>query len=327
MVKTLVTGATGFVGSHVVRALVAAGHETRALKRETSAMQALEDVSGYDPVLGDVLDPASLAAAMEGCDWVFHVAAVSDYWRKSVDWMYEVNVTGTRNVLQAARKARVKRVVFTSSAAAIGMREDGFPADETVTFNQPSAAFPYAHSKFLAEIEVLKAIIEGLDCVIVNPAVVVGPGDVYQGSGSLLIEMKQGNLPGIPPGGVTLIDVRDVARAHVAAAEKGRVAERYILGAVDLSYKAWITLAADIIGVIPPRLQLPPLAMPVFGAAVDLGRALKLPIPADGNQVRMSGMRLYFDCQKAWAELGEPQIDIRQSLQETYAWYRAHGMI
>lgn len=327
MVKALVTGATGFVGSHVVRALVDAGHETRALKRATSNMAALGEVGGYEPVIGDIMDPASLAVAMDGCDWVFHVAAVSDYWRKSMDWMYEVNVQGTRNVLEAAQQAGVKRLVFTSSAAAIGFREDGFPADETVTFNQPARGFPYAHSKFLAEIEVLKATVKGLDCVIVNPAVVVGPGDLYKGSGSLLIEMKNGTVPGIPPGGATLIDVRDVARAHVAAAERGRVAERYILGAVDLSHKAWMTLVADIVGVQPPPLHLPGLAMPVIGAAVDLGRALKMPIPADGNQVRISGRRLYFNCQKAWDELGEPQVDIRQSLRDTYAWYQAHGLI
>ncbi len=326
MARALVTGSTGFVGSHVVRALIEAGHAPRALQRRTSSQMALEGLTDYEPVIGDVLDPASLAAAMDGCDWVFHAAAVSDYWRQSMDWMVEVNVQGTRNVLEAARQAGVKRVVFTSSAGAVGRRKDGFPADETITFNLPPAAFPYAHSKFMGEIEVLKAVIAGLDCVIVNPAVVIGPGDVYQGSGSLLIEMQKGSVPGIPPGGVTLIDVRDVARAHVAAAERGRVAERYILGAVDLSYKAWLTLIADIVGVALPRLHLPPLAMPVMGAAVDLGRKLKLPIPADGNQIRLSGQHLYFDCQKAHAELGEPVVDVRQSLQDTWDWYRAHGM-
>jgi dihydroflavonol-4-reductase len=327
MAKALVTGATGFVGAHVVRALVAAGHEPRALKRETSSMQALSEVDGYTPVVGDVLNPASLDAAMAGCDWVFHVAAVSDYWRQSVDWLYRVNVEGTRNVLAAARRAGVKRVVFTSSAAAIGTRADGFPADETITFNQLPEAFPYAHSKFMAEIEVLKAIIEGLDCVIVNPAVVIGPGDVYQGAGSLMIEMYRGTVPGIPPGGVTLIDVRDVARAHVAAAERGQTAERYILGAVDLSHRAWMHLIADVLGVEAPRLHLPGFAVPVLAAAVDAGRALGLPIPADGNQIRLSGQRVYFDTDKAWAALGEPQVGIRQSIQDTCDWYRAHGML
>lgn len=327
MVRALVTGSTGFIGAHVVRALLAAGHQVRALRRATSATTALEDVYGYELVIGDVLDPASLEGALDGCEWVFHVAAVSDYWRQPVERLYRVNVDGTRNVLAAARQAGVKRLIFTSSASAVGMREDGFPADETVTFNLPPAAFPYAHSKFLAEIEVLKAVIAGLDCVILNPAVVTGPGDVYQGAGSLMIELSKGHLPAVPPGGVTLIDVRDVAAAHVAAAERGRVAERYLLGAVDLSHRAWIRLIADVVGVRPPCLYLPPEAMPLLGAVIDLGRALGIPIPADGNQVRLSGRHLYFNCQKAWEELGEPEITIQQSLRDTYDWYRAHGMI
>jgi dihydroflavonol-4-reductase len=327
MARALVTGGTGFVGSHVVRALVAAGHTPRVLRRQTSRMDALEGLAGYGPVIGDVLDPASLDAAMDGCEWVFHVAAVSDYWRQDVGWLYKVNVDGTRHVLAAAKRAGVSRLVFTSSAAAVGFREDGFPADETVTFNQPPGAFPYAHSKFLAEIEVLKAIIGGLDCVIVNPAVITGPGDVYQGAGSLLIEMSRHTVPAIPPGGVTLIDVRDVAAAHLAAAERGRVAERYILGAVDLSHRAWLRLIADVIGVRPPWLPLPCWAMPVAGAVVDLVRGVGIALPADGTQIRYSGRRIYFNCEKAWTELGEPQIEIRQSLQDAYDWYQAHGMV
>ncbi len=327
MVKALVTGATGFVGSQVVRTLLKAGHEVRALRRSRSATAALDGADGYEPVVGDVLDPASLRAAMQGCEWVFHVAAVSDYWRQSIQQLYRINVEGTRNVLHAARQAGVRRLVFTSSAAAIGIRPDGFPADEAVTFNQPPGAFPYAHSKFLAEIEVLKAVTAGLDCVIVNPAVVIGPGDVYQGSGSLLIEMKKGRVPAVPPGGVTLIDVRDVAAAHLAAAERGRVAERYILGALDLSYRAWMAVIADIVGVRPPFVRLPEVAMPVLGAAVDIARAMGASVPLDGNQLRLSGRRLYFDCQKAWKELGEPQVGIRESLMDTYDWYRAHGIL
>ncbi|MFC1960246.1 NAD-dependent epimerase/dehydratase family protein [Chloroflexota bacterium] len=327
MVQALVTGGTGFVGSHVVRVLLDAGHKVRVLQRATSALAALEDVSGYESIGGDILDPAALEQAMTGCAWVFHVAAVSDYWRQSVDWLYQVNVNGTRNVLAAAQRAGVQRVIVTSSAAAVGFRKNGFPADETITFNQLPGAFPYAHSKFMAEIEVLKAVIAGLDCVLVNPAVVIGPGDVYQGSGSLLIELKKGSVPAIPPGGVTLIDVRDVAAAHLAAAEKGRTAERYILGSVDMSHKAWMTVIGAVIGVAPPPVEMPGIAVPFIGAAVDLGRNLGLPIPADGNQIRLSARRVYFNCQKAWDELGEPQIDIRQSIQDTYDWYRAHDMI
>ncbi len=317
MVQALVTGATGFVGAHVVRALVEAGHQPRALHRQTSRMDALSELDGYQPIVGDILDPESLDRAMDGCDWVFHVAAVSDYWRQKMGWLYKVNVDGTRYVLAAARRAGVKRLVFTSSASAVGFREDGFPADETVTFNLAPGAFPYAHSKFMAEIEVLKAIITGLDCVIVNPAVVTGPGDVYQGSGSLLIELAKGAVPAIPPGGVTLIDVRDVAAAHLAAAEVGRVAERYLLGSVDLSHKAWIAMLAHIAGVKPPWLRTPGWVVPIVGAVVDAARAAGVSVPADGNQIRFSGRRIYYNCAKAWMELGEPDDDIGQIFQDT----------
>lgn len=327
MVRALVTGGTGFVGAHVARALAAAGHAPRVLRRKTSRMEALEGLTGYETAVGDILDPESLDAAMDGCEWVFHVAAVSDYWRQDVDWLYHVNVEGTRQVLAAAKRAGVRRLVFTSSAAAVGPRDDGLPANEDDVFNLKPSAFPYAHSKFLAEIEVLKAVIDGLDCVIVNPAVVIGPGDVYQGSGSLVIEIARRRVPAIPPGGVTLIDVRDVAAAHVAAAERGRTAERYLLGTVDLSHRAWMRLIADVVGVPPPLLRVPPWVVPIIGAAVDVARALGMPVPADGNQIRLSGRHVYFDCRKAWAELGEPQIEVRQSIQDTYDWYVAHGML
>ncbi len=327
MVRALVTGGTGFVGAHVAQALIAAGHTPRILRRKTSPTAALEGLSGYETAVGDVLDSASLDAALDGCDWVFHVAAVSDYWRQKVDWLYRVNVEGTRNVLAAAKRARVRRFIFTSSAAAVGPRDDGLPADENDLFNLNPGQFPYAHSKFLAEIAVLQAVVDGLDAVILNPAVVIGPGDVHLGSGSLLLEMAKRRVPAIPPGGITVIDARDVAAAHVAAAECGRTAERYLLGTVDLSHKAWMRLIADVVGVSAPRLHLPRAAMPLLGAAVDLARAARVPLPADGNQIRFSGRNLYFNCQKAWAELGEPQIDVRQSLEDTRAWFYARGWL
>lgn len=327
MVRALVTGGTGFVGAQVTRALIEAGHTPRILRRASSPTEALDGLSGYETAPGDVLDPASLDAAMDGCTWVFHVAAVSDYWRQSVERLYRVNVRGTQNVLAAAKRAGVKRVIHTSSAAAVGPRDDGLPASEGDLFNLAPGEFPYAHSKFLAEIAVLQAIVGGLDAVIVNPAVVIGPGDIHLGAGSLLIEMAKGRVPAIPPGGITVIDVRDVAAAHVAAAERGRTAERYLLGAVDLSHKAWMRLVADVVGVPAPALHLPGAAMPALGALVDLARAVHVPLPADGNQIRFSGHNLYYNCQKSWAELGEPRIDVHQSLQDAWAWFRARGWL
>jgi dihydroflavonol-4-reductase len=230
--KALVTGSTGFVGSHVVRALGEAGHTARALHRPSSKLDVLEGLT-YESALGDVTDLDALRAACKGCDWVFHVAAVADYWRADRARMMEVNVEGTRKVLQAAREAGVKRVVFTSSAAAVGFIEDR-PANEHDPFNLPPDRFPYAYSKAQAEIVVQEAVRAGQEVVTVNPAVILGPGDLNVISGDFILKIKrlQWTVP-VPPGGITVIDVRDVARMHLSAATKGRVGERYILGTAN----------------------------------------------------------------------------------------------
>lgn len=326
MVTALVTGGTGFVGSHIVRALIETGHSARVLRRASSPLDLLEGLP-VEHVIGDVMDVASLDEAMRGCDWVFHVAAVADYWRAQRVKLYLVNVNGTMNVLDAAKRAGVKRVIFTSSAAAVGFRNDGRPADEGVTFNMPPDAFPYGHSKFLAEQEVARAVADGQDVVIVNPVVVFGPGDLNQISGSIVVETARGVVPVYPAGGISVIDVRDVAAGHIAAAERGRTGERYILGALDISYKALGKLIAEIVGVYTPFVPVPAFAAPVLAAGAGVLRNVGISLPIDADQVRLSARNIYFNCEKAWHELGEPKIDLRQSLEDTYRWYVEHGMI
>ena len=325
--RALVTGATGFVGSHVVRALGESGHQAVALHRSSSKLDALAGLT-YESALGDVTDLDSLRKAAAGCDWVFHVAAVADYWRSDKQRMFDVNVGGTQNVLQAAREAGVKRVVFTSSAAAVGIRADGLPTDETVRFSLPPDQFPYGYSKVLAEIEIGKAVEAGQDVVTVNPVVIIGPGDLNMISGDFILQMKRlsWTLP-VPPGGVATIDVRDVARMHIAAAERGRTGERYILGAVNYPYSEWFNLIADVMDLPRPGFPVPGFALPIVASVVDRLRAAGIPVPIDGNQTRLGKERIYFDFRKAWTELGEPQIDMRQSVADTYHWYRDHGFI
>jgi dihydroflavonol-4-reductase len=326
MATALVTGGTGFLGSHIVRTLIDAGHTVRVLRRASSALTLLQGLL-VEHAIGDVVDFASLERAMLGCDWVFHAAAVADYWRANRVKMYIVNVNGTINVLNAARQAGVRRVIFTSSAAAVGLRYDGRPADETVTFNLSPSRFPYGHSKYLAELEVQRAVERGQDVVILNPSVIFGPGDLNLISGSAIVEMARGNVFVYPTGGATVIDVRDVAAAHLAAAEHGRTGERYLLGAVDISHRALGKLLANIIGVPEPFLPVPGAVTPVLAIIVEwLARAgLKLPI--DANQIRLSSRNVFFDCHKAWRELGQPRIDLRQSLEDTYRWYVERGLI
>jgi dihydroflavonol-4-reductase len=327
MITALVTGGTGFVGSHVARTLAARGYQVRILRRTTSRLDAVNDIA-CEHFVGDITDPPSLREAMAGVDWVFHVAAVSDYWRSDPARIYEVNVDGTRNVLQAAEETDVKRVIVTSSAAAMGYTTDLCPVDESTRFNYDPHLTPYGHSKFLAEAEVFRAIRRGLDCVIVNPAVIIGPGDLNQISSSVVLELARGHVPPtVPPGGVTVIDVRDVAEAHVAAAERGRTGERYLLGAVDLTHKAWLRLTADAVGRRMMALTVPAGLVPVLAWGADILRECGVPIPIEGNQLRLSTRMLFFNCQKSWRELGEPEISVRQSLKETYEWYRARGEI
>jgi dihydroflavonol-4-reductase len=328
--RALVTGGTGFVGSHLVRALLDAGHEVRVLHRTTSKLDALQGLQNqYETAIGDVTDLAALQPACAGCDWVFHVAAVADYWRSDRQRMMHVNVEGTRYVLQAARAANVKRVVFTSSAAAIGLPQNSdAPADESIPFNLPPEQFPYGYSKVQAEAVVAEAIAGGLDVVIVNPTVVIGPGDLNLISGSFVIETKLRTwLTPITGGGIAVIDVRDVAAMHIAAAEQGRTGERYILNSANYSYRAWFDLIADVLDVPRPLVRVPNAALPAIASVVDRLRKAGVSVPIDANQVRLGGQQVHFDGSKAQRELIAPQVSMRQSVSDTYQWYQEHGYI
>ncbi len=197
---------------------------------------------------------------------------------------------------------------------------------KSTRFNWDQHLTPYGHSKFLAEAEVFRAIRRGLDCIILNPTVIIGPGDLNQISSSVVLELARGNVPPtVPPGGVTLIDVRDVAEAHVAAAERGHTGERYLLGAVDLTHKAWLRLIAHIVGRPMFAITLSAPAVYLIAEIADVLRRFGVPLPIEGNQLRLSTRMMFFNCQKSWRELGEPSIPIQQSLKETYEWYQAHG--
>lgn len=326
MVKALITGGTGFVGAQIARHLIEHGHDARILRRERSSLKALDGLT-VEHAIGDITDPDSLTVAMHGCEWVFHVAAVADYWRADKAQMYRVNVDGTRAVFAAARAAGIQRVIFTSSGAAVGFRRDGLPPDESIRFNLDPARFPYGHTKFLAEAEAIRAFQSGLAVITLNPAIIMGPGDINQISGSTLIELYKGRIPAIPAGGASFIDVRDVAAAHVAAAERGTPGERYILGAFDLTWRDLIPVAAEVVGVASPMVVLPGAFAEPLGMMIDGFRALRVPIPIDGNQMRLSARNIFYDYRKAWRVLGEPRIGLEQMLRDTFTWYATNGAL
>jgi dihydroflavonol-4-reductase len=325
--KALVTGGTGFVGSHVVRELTAQGWAVRVLHRESSKRDALDGLT-FESALGGLGDLDALRRACEGCDRVFHIAAVADYWRADHSAMFEANVKGTANVLQAARETGVSRVVFTSSAAAVGITSDGTPADESLAFNLTPQQMPYGYSKVLAEQVVADAVRGGQHVVTVNPVVVLGPGDLNQISGSLVIEAAQrGRWMPVPGGGVAVVDVRDVARWHVAAAERGRSGERYLLGTENLTHAQLFARIAAAAGTPRPVLHLPDFAAQLASTGVSLGQRLGLRLPVDALQIKLSTRLIYFDFSKAWSELGPPQVSIRDSIRDAYAWYAERGLI
>ncbi|MBZ0299143.1 MAG: NAD-dependent epimerase/dehydratase family protein [Anaerolineae bacterium] len=328
MVKALVTGGTGFVGSHVVRTLLDGGHTVRVLHRTTSKLDALAGLT-YESALGDVLEEEALRAACTGCDWVFHVAAVADYWQADQSHLFAINVEGTRRVLRAAREAGVRRVIFTSSAAAVGFGEDRQPADETIDFSLSPHEFPYGYSKLKAEEVARYAVREyGQDIVTVNPVIVLGPGDLNLISGRFITEMQrlQWTIP-VSSGGIGVVDVRDVARWHVLAAERGRTGERYILGTANYSLRDWYALCAQVVGVAAPFLTLPDFVLPYAASTIEALQKAGIQLPVDASQTRLGSRKIHFDSHKTHRELGPPQFDMYTSLEDTYTWYRDHGYL
>lgn len=326
--KVLVTGATGFLGSQILRQLVEAGHEAVVLYRSERKLSALAGLR-FDAIQGDLFATDALERACAGCDLVIHTAAKADYWKDDDrEALWRINVEGTRNVLSAAKAAGVRRVIFTSSASTIGILPGTDAADETEPFNLPPERFWYAYTKVKAEEVVAEFVAGGLDAVTLNPAVIIGPGDMNAISGSFILETArlQWLLP-MSRGGLSVIDARDAARAHVNAIERGRSGERYILTTANLTYREWYRLIAAGCGVRPPIFALPNRLLAPTARLIELARALGLQTPMDANQTRLGGEHIYFDGSKARRELFRPEIDIETSARDTYEWYRRNGYI
>ncbi len=326
--KAFVTGGTGFVGANLVAGLNESGIQAKVLLRRNSNELALKGLV-YEPVFGDVLDSAEkISSLIEDSDWLFHVAAVSKYWKAPKEYISKVNVEGTINLLQAAKLAGVKRFVFTSSIAALGIPEVGLKLTEESQFELDPAQFPYGYSKHLAELEVRQAVEQGLNAVIVNPTVVMGPRDVNLISGSIITEAARGLGWFYPPGGVNYVDVKDVVAGHIAAAEKGEVGERYILAGHNLTFKDSWTIVNDVVGRPPPRVPLPAKLIPIMAAGADaLNQVTRKRLPFDGNQVRISAVKLFVDGSKAEKTFQINPRPFRDTLQDTYDWYLANGFL
>lgn len=327
--KALVTGATGFIGSEIVRQLLADGHEVRALVRATSDRGNLADLADdIEFVTGDITDGASVRRALEGRDALFHAAAYFTHWATDVDSFYDVNVGGTRTTLTAALEAGVERVVYTSTNNAIGAY-GSTPSNEDVVFNYWSTGDHYSISKYFAEVEAFKLGARGLPVVVVNPTLVVGERDARPtSSGQMVIDVASGNLPVYVDGWVNVVDVRDVARGHLLAAERGRVGQRYLLGGENLSVKEYFGLIAAAAGVEPPRFKAPyPLALGMAHLYELQSRFTRRHPVATVSELKIGRLGETYDSTKATEELGFTHTPVRECIERSVAWFRANGYL
>lgn len=326
--RAFVTGGTGFLGSHVCRRLLEEGHEVRALVRESSDLALLEDLDVATHV-GDVTDPGSLRAGMDGCDAVFHLAGFVSYWDGHADLLHEVNVEGTYNVVEAAKATDgVHRLVHTSSVAALGIPDDP-PGDEDTTFDWDEHGIDYMMTKHRGQRIALGASRHGLlDVVVVNPATVLGPGDKNLNGGQFVRAVVKGDVPGAPKGAVNMVDVRDVADGHLRAYEDGASGEAYVLGSENLRWIEFFDLVAEVTGADPPSWEVPYPAALALGAVNDLvARFTGEPPMLTRNAVRAAYQPLAFSSGKARKELGYDPRPIRASVRDTYDWYVDHGYL
>ena len=327
--KTLVTGGAGFIGGHVTRMLLEEGRSVRALLRPGEALTNLQGLDGdLETMTGDVRDEAAMAKAVAGCDRVFHLAAIYALWMQDRTRIWDVNVRGTQVVCQAALDAGVERMVYTSSIAALGILPGQEAADETTPYNYWTAN-DYIFSKYVSELECREYIRRGLPAVIVNPALPYGWGDTGPTpTGNIVLSLLNGRFPGYIDGGVNVVDVRDVARGHLLAEEKGRVGERYILGGHNVTTQQFMELVGRVCKVKVPSRRLP------TGMLMGIGKLLegvadrvthREPFITEGG-IEYASRHVYFDTTKAREELGLPQTPIEESIEESARWFRSRGL-
>ncbi len=326
--NALVTGATGFVGGAVARALVQAGAEVRVLTRKGADLQNLAGLP-VKQVHGDLRDRDSLRQALRGCRQLYHVAAHYALWAKDPSIFYDINVTGTRNILETAREVGVERSVYCSTIGAIGLPPGGGLGTEETPVSLEQMAGHYKRSKYLAEQEVQRLAQEGLPVVIVNPSAPVGAADVKPTpTGQIIVDFMKGRMPAYIETGMNLIDVDDVAQGHLLAMQKGRQGERYILGNKNLLLNEVFQILSRITGVKAPSVKLPRLAiLPLAYANQWIANLTGVPprIPLEG--VKMAKYKMHYDCSKAIRELGLPQTPVEVALEKAVRWFREHGYV
>ena len=332
--RCFVTGASGFIGSNLVRELMDRGHRVTALLRPGSDARGLACLE-CERVTGLLTDRAFLATAMRGCDWCFHVAGSYHLWLPDYAPMYAANVEGTRAVLEAAGEAGCARIVYTSTVGCIGLPRAGngvvTPSDEATPVSEAQMTHHYKRSKWRGERIALELAERGLPVVIVNPSAPVGPGDAKPTpTGEVIVDFLNRDLPAYLDTGLNWVHVRDVAVGHILAAERGRVGERYILGHAEGNWtlKQGLDVLAEITGLPAPERCIPhPLVLTAAHVSETLSRFTGRPPKVPLAGVRMARHKMYFSPAKAIRELGLPQTAPKQALADAVAWFRAQGYV
>lgn len=326
--KVFVTGATGFIGATLVRVLVNDGYAVKALVRPDSDRRNLQ---GLDIELfpGDLRDRSSLEKGLEGCDTLYHVAADYRLWVRNPADMYETNVGGTRNILDAALKWGLSRVVYTSTVGTLGNPGDGVPGNETSPVTLADMVGHYKKSKFLAEQEAVSFLKKGLPLVIVNPSTPVGAMDIKPTpTGKIIVDFLNNRMPAYLDTGLNIIDVEDCARGHLLAARLGRIGEKYVLGNENMTFRSFFDALGQITGLPAPKIRLPytPVLLTAYlneAYSYITGRDPVIPVAG----VKMARKFMYFKSDKAVCELGLPQRPVIDALQKAVDWFRCNGYV
>lgn len=329
IMTVLVTGASGFVGSAVARLLLDQGYEVRLLLRPSSDRRNIEGLDA-EVVVGDLMDQATLPAAVRGCEGLFHVAADYRLWTRRPDLMFKANVDGSRNIVMAAAEAGVKRIVYTSSVAVLGIPKDGSPGDEQTPVAYQDMIGPYKQSKFKAE-EAIQNLADEHDVpvLIVNPSTPIGPRDIKPTpTGRMIVEAASGRMPAYVDTGLNVAHVDDIAAGHLAAYEKGKIGQRYLLGGENLELAQILNEIASIAGGRPPLFCLPhnlimPLAFLAEMWARLTGQDAEPFITMDG--IRMARKKMFFSCEKAKLEISYHHRPAREAIFDAVVWFKENG--
>ncbi len=327
--KALVTGATGFIGSRLARKLLEKGADLRVLVRKNSNLENISDLP-VDVVCGDLTKPETLLPALEGCEALFHVAAEYKLWVPKPETIYRTNVDGTVNIMKAALKKGIKRIVYTSSVATLGTNPDGTPADENTPVTIKDMIGHYKRSKYIAEEKVKEMVKKaGLPAIIVNPSTPIGPGDIKPTpTGRIIIEAASGRMPAYVDTGLNIVHVDDVADGHILAFEKGKIGERYILGGENLSLRQLLEKIAHLTGRPAPKIKISPnIVLPIAYVAELIAKITKKEpfITVDG--VLMSKKKMFFSIRKAKKELGYNPRPVDEAIKDSIDWFKQKGYI